>query len=550
LKNLFSIGLVSIAFTICSHATAQEAPVIVNPETGAIVNLTRAYWDANVDIANKNMQCDYFSFSTETAVFEQSDRDYSGWPISNLSQFYIFNVLYSHRPLPNAEIQRNRAFVVTPNGRNLDRHKELPFWSVTDGRYSGFAPLSASEFVEIVSVNAPTDNAVRIWFRDQPALSFPNDAPNPFPSYSVCYDLPTGTAGSGNTQLVDLPDFTIDSEEVVGSIPEIINRATGETVDIVRGRWSYNNSIAGRVFSCEFQMWYDEFGRYDRVTGRSFNTAYYLYNGGDFIDVSFRNNDFESYYFPFELNRPSTFISPGGRYMELTEDGYHMWDDSDGFDDCTVVDFAPSEFLPLIAVENTPVVADITAPLVITENCDYTDADNFDGYGFDPVTMLSCPPLASDNSVDETTDNVQDTGTTDSADVVQTNPTPVDNAPDDSTVSSNDETSVQNTNDVQTNTDTTDNVSDDSTGNSNDATTAENENTAVADEVVATNTQTDSTGTDLVSSDETRSPSSGGGSFWLPILMFAVAFRRPLRVRANRTYLIMTYTIITNNKNS
>ena len=174
-------------------------------------------------------------------------------------------------------------------------------------------------------------------------------------------------------------------------------------------------------------------------------------------------------------------------------------------------------------------VADNTAPLVVTENCDYTDADDFDGYGFDPVTMLSCPPLADDNSVDETTDaanNAQDTDNTDSANVAQINPAPVDNASDDSTVNSGDSTAVQNTNDVQTNTDTTDNSSSDSTGNLNDAST---ENTAVEEEAVASNTQTDSTGADLVSSDETVSPSSGGGSFWLPILMFAVAFRRPLR---------------------
>ena len=92
----------------------------------------------------------------------------------------------------------------------------------------------------------------------------------------------------------------------------------------------------------------------------------------------------------------------------------------------------------------------------------------------------------------------------------------------------NDNPTVQNTNDVQANPDTTNNISDDSIGNSSNATTAENENTAVEDEVVASNTQADSTGTDLISSDETGSLSSGGGSFWLPILMFALAFRRPL----------------------
>ena len=123
--------------------------------------------------------------------------------------------------------------------------------------------------------------------------------------------------------------------------------------------------------------------------------------------------------------------------------------------------------------------------------------------------------------------NAQDTGTTEGTDVVQANLTSVDNATDDSIVNTEDNTAVQITNDVQTNTDTTDSSPDDSTGNSNDVTTAENESTAVEDEVLASNTLTDTTSTDLVSSDETTSQ-SGGGSFWLPLLIFALAFRRPL----------------------
>jgi len=134
--------------------------------------------------------------------------------------------------------------------------------------------------------------------------------------------------------------------------------------------------------------------------------------------------------------------------------------------------------------DTNPVAGEGIEPAV-TDNCDYTDADDFDGYGFDPITMTSCPPLDDGNS----SSNVETTDAT------------------------NDNANAA----VENNPDTTDNISDDSIGNSSNATTAENENTAVEDEVVASNTQADSTGTDLVSSDETGSLSSGGGSFWLPV---------------------------------
>jgi len=126
---------------------------------------------------------------------------------------------------------------------------------------------------------------------------------------------------------------------------------------------------------------------------------------------------------------------------------------------------------------------------VATDNCDYSDADDFDGWGFDPVSMTSCPPLANDNSGSNVvaTDTDSDGATTDAADE----------------------------------------LSDDSTGNSNAETTVENENNT--DETVVSNTQ-DGISIGQESSDETASPSSGGGSFWLPILMFAVAFRRSVLV--------------------
>jgi len=133
-----------------------------------------SYWDANVDIANRRIQCDYFSFNAETAVFVKGE-DRIGAPISNSSAIRTFNTQYSHPPLPN-EITPpvNIGLVVLSDGRNLDRHNSPPFWTVIDGRYHG--PASISEYVEIVAFNASTENAVRSWLQD-----------GSVPAYNVCY---------------------------------------------------------------------------------------------------------------------------------------------------------------------------------------------------------------------------------------------------------------------------------------------------------------------------------------------------------------------------
>jgi len=518
LKNLICFGLFTIAITICSRAIAQEAPVIINPQTGAVVNLTHAYWDANVDIADRRMQCDYFSFDAETGVFEKVSR---GGP-----------TLFDHRALLKEISPINFVDFDTSSFFRI-----LPLWSVTDGVYLGPAPLAVSEFVEIVAFNASIDNAVRVWLQDESV-----------PAYIVCYDLdggtllPTGAVGSGNTQLVELPDFTFDFPDFYENVPEIINLETGETVQIVRGRWSYNKDVALNSASCDH--WAFSGIRYVRLIDVGFIEDYFPYNGGELVETGFQG--------AFDRNRSiggrpiSSFELPGAqgleeRYMEITDNGYRFWSASGiyfgcdlqpiGFDsNQEVKPFGPTEFLPLLADETLLISNENTSP-VITDNCDYSDADDFDGYGFDPVTMLSCPPLDSENSDNDTTDsanNIQDTGTTENANVMQANPIPVDNAPDDSTVSSEDNTSVQNTNDVQTNADTSDSSFNDSAGNANDATRPESENTA-EDVAAVSNNQSDSTEADLFTSDQTASPSSGGGSFWLPVLMFVLAFRRPMR---------------------
>ena len=66
-----SVIIHGLLFGVVATATAQEAPVIINQETGTQVDLIRPYWNANVDIANRRMQCDHFLFDEESAVYVQ-----------------------------------------------------------------------------------------------------------------------------------------------------------------------------------------------------------------------------------------------------------------------------------------------------------------------------------------------------------------------------------------------------------------------------------------------------------------------------------------------
>ena len=136
---------------------------------------------------------------------------------------------------------------------------------------------------------------------------------------------------------------------------------------------------------------------------------------------------------------------------------------------------------------------------VVTDNCDYTDAADFDGWGLDPVTIQSCPPLTDDISVDETMEvanNIEGTDTIDGSNGVLANPIPADNSPDDSSGSSDGVNAA-----------------------------AEDEDIAVDNEVAVSDTQEDSASTDLNLTDAITS--QGGGSIWLPLLIFALALKRP-----------------------
>lgn len=128
---------------------AQESPVIINQETGAQVDLARPYWNANVDIANRRLQCDHFMFDHETAVYEQ--RDGGGYPATAP---WRQDSEYFHNPL-----FEGGGFSTVDHGFLADYRSNT--WRVDDGLYTGLAPLNG--FIELVTYNVADSSARLAW---------------------------------------------------------------------------------------------------------------------------------------------------------------------------------------------------------------------------------------------------------------------------------------------------------------------------------------------------------------------------------------------------
>ena len=381
------IALVAL-MPACVTAIAQQAPVIINQETGAQIDLIRPYWNANVDIANRSVVCDHFQFNSEAAVYELIPG--VGWPGGD---FYLSDEVFTHTPLG----QDAEGTVRSGNLQNWTGNFRTPSWNVYDGIYTGLAPFNSHEHIEIVNYDPTTrlfdftanNNAIRVWHS--------SDLVSPS-TYSVCYDidgaafLPTGSASIGNTNLIDLVevDFTFQFPQPLSGdedAPVITRLDTGEQVEFVRGEWRYNDVPGMR---CSTYRWasgrYETYG--DNDGGEVLFITYYPFVGGATVATtttsssSYRNNGLPV----TGTVRIEDFQFFDDGYMELVEDGFNLWRSEwpYGYMGCNVR--PPNLVLPLQP-----------------DSCDYSTADQFDGYGWNPITRESCPPLeASETPVNVT----------------------------------------------------------------------------------------------------------------------------------------------------
>ena len=382
------IFLVTIVFG--GSVSAQEASGLINPQTNERVELVRAYWNANVDIANRHIQCDFHIFDADSAVFVK---------VWGRSFFHL--PLPDNAPLVNTVTTGQETGPQFPEDYNPFVATSYPLWTVADGIYDGVAYLAVDKHIELVTRNATTPDAVRIWNQDD--------------RYFECFGVngsplvPTGSPLLGNTNLVELTDFSFEfppplSEEE--EYPQITNRETGEVIVPVRGLWSYNrvagNYVCGRSGWSEEQQSYNDLG-HDQFAVLNY---YHPYNGGDSIVITREN--------PEDAAVGSTFESiddielPGYsttfRHMEITNRGYRLWENSDSFYHCRAVEIFTDTYITVEPVAGLPV-----DPL----NCDYKDAEQFNGWGWNAIAGIPCPPLIDTNQAAGGDSSTEDQSATD-----------------------------------------------------------------------------------------------------------------------------------------
>ncbi len=464
-RSIALLGLTAISAT--SNAIAQESPVIINQETGAQVDLIRPYWNANVDIANRRLQCDHFMFDQETAVYEQ--RDGGGHPASppwRSDSEYFHNQLYEGGGLSTVD----HSFLA-------DYRSDT--WWVEDGLYTGMAPLNG--FVELVTYNAldsDTDtSAVRVWHMLQDT--------DPF--YYVCYDLdgapfePTGSAETGNTELLPEQNFTFQLPRAgtpVTVAPEIVRRDTGELVELVRAEFDYNGDLKGKRLNCGPFKWDEQWGYIAAFRGDGRGSYFgfdYAYTGGAEVSHLFAWDDAGDLPSASAVEGFLDWTIGDASFIEVVESGYNIWSEGSGadvFEGCMLSDSpwveAQEPFAPNRIV------------LTAQGSCDYSTADQYDGWGWNEATQQGCPPEDNpDNGASEENTDGQDNADTDSSADQSDNGENA--APEDTDANG----TGANSDDGNDQTDTP--VTEDTTGESaTDSTTTEEESDSVSDSTVQT----------------------------------------------------------------
>jgi len=365
-------------------------PVAINKELGTAVELTRVYWDGNADIANRTIQCDSHIFiSTEQKYIAQESYYLEGRDVNIVAKLSI-----KHLPLspeaPNSGWMLFNATEQSPAGAAFD-----PNWSVEDGIYKG--SVLQNPYLELI-VRPDGAKGVRNWSGAFAGGYSSNrwaetDSNN---DYYECWDqsgadlTPTGTFGIlGSQATLSNLEFTVESE-TEDNPDEIIDVATGEPRPLVKAYWNYNRDLAGGVtcglghYSGNIDV--EDVGYY---RGMNYSFPHHFTNSGN--TLFYRTDLFPDYIQStgsFEVTDDAVvrrFIA--SEYVELADGKVRSWHDSSHFTECNV----------------TPTgSAQQQSPTQNTDDCNYSNADIFNGWGWDPVSRKSCPPLQ--NQPDTTTE--------------------------------------------------------------------------------------------------------------------------------------------------
>ena len=218
--------------------TTQPAPVIINRETDTEVQLVRAYWDANRDLAERRLECERYAFSEDSNSFELTG-----------SSYRYYEPLPAEKPWINTWTSWSRSSDNPDAGNSVPVGQSRLLWTVVDGVLNGDLQIRSTDtqtklnnlsWVELIDVDGGSQNGTRWWDSDR--------------GYDQCTDpvsnifVPTGTPGtaaSASTQPVFSSESKIFSSPVDPDEPNIVRE---EEIIFSRGaQWDIRDLAFKRI---------------------------------------------------------------------------------------------------------------------------------------------------------------------------------------------------------------------------------------------------------------------------------------------------------------
>jgi len=411
-------------------SASTPPPVFTNTETGNQVDLVRAYWDGNTDLANKVIQCDLFYYDSYNNQYQKEPVPFRAGASLNNQVFPSYRFHHLALP-PDAPYQGWIAKVEYVNGSNITPtvFGAVPNWTTDDGRYIGPTVLQ-SPYIEKITRNNGS-RGIRTWHnrRFDTALNLQfsgNRVQND--GYFECFDIsgrdlePTGRIGGGTSSPAVLSNLTFSTER--GTLPEdpstIISARTGDLIPgLKKAYWNYNADLAGKSVECSDYL-YDpslfpsgEFFPLGGLTNHHF--PYHFTNSGNrlyYSESQLRNHNSSFLLENGVLQNPDddlyfTNLLFASDYVQVVGNATRFWINSSEYTECDGI--KPTGTAPVVVDRNqcdysnatqfngwgwNPVTRQSCAPVTqpVPSNCDYSNAAVFNGWGWNPVTRQSCPP--------------------------------------------------------------------------------------------------------------------------------------------------------------
>lgn len=422
-------------------SASTPPPTFTNQQTGNQVDLVRAYWDGNTDLADRVVQCDLYYYDSYYMQYRTEDFPFRAGAGINNQVFPSYR--FHHLALPPESPYLGWIADVSYVDNGVVTSTPLatyPHWTTDDGRYIG-PTLLREPYLELITRNNGS-KAVRAWVnsRQDTALNL-KDSGNRVrrDGFFECYDIngrdlePTGVVRGGTTSPRVLSNLVFTTEGSSRTDPsEINNKETGTPVALTKAYWNYNQDLGGKTVSCTARAYLgpDHDLRYRRVWNFNFiypehftnsdNRIYYnRYQVSGDVYSTGRSIALDNGLLKRDLTGHSMFVSP---YYEVIPGAVRFWQSSDFHVECQGI--SPTGSAPVVVDRNqcdysnasqfggwgwNPVTRQSCPPAspapepVTTNNCDYSNAASFNGWGWNPIVRESCPPVSTVQTV--TTDS-------------------------------------------------------------------------------------------------------------------------------------------------